>query len=203
MESTAAIQALLTPFGVTGARFFLNGVNTTTSGVDVVGRYRTTQDFGRFDFTLAGNFNNTEVTRTPAVPSNLAIAPSGDFLFDRSSRLSFEQGTPEQKIVASVDWSLGDFGATLRGTSYDSVLVANNNATLDYETGDALLLDLEGRYTLPFGVALAVGVNNLTDEYPTATPININGATGSVGYPSYSPYGFNGRFFYGRLSYSF
>ncbi|WP_425983117.1 TonB-dependent receptor plug domain-containing protein [Brevundimonas sp. TWP1-2-1b1] len=202
-QSTAAIQALLAPFGVTGARFFLNGVDTSTSGVDVVARYRTQQDIGRFDFTLAGNFNSTEVTKTPAVPSNLTIAPSDAFLFDRSSKLSFEQGTPEQKIVASVDWSLGDFGATLRGTSYDSVLVANNNATLDYETGDALLLDLEGRYTLPFGVALAVGVNNLTDEYPTATPININGATGSVGYPSYSPYGFNGRFFYGRLSYSF
>lgn len=202
-QSTAAIQALLAPFGVTGARFFLNGVDTSTSGVDVVARYRTQQDFGRFDFTLAGNFNSTEVTKTPAVPSNLAIAPSDAFLFDRSSKLSFEQGTPEQKIVASVDWSLGDFGATLKGTSYDSVLVANNNATLDYETGDALLVDLEGRYTLPFGVSLAVGVNNLTDEYPTATPTNINGATGSVGYPSYSPYGFNGRFFYGRLSYNF
>ncbi|MDQ1153209.1 TonB-dependent siderophore receptor [Brevundimonas sp. SORGH_AS_0993] len=201
--STTAIQALLAPYGVTGARFFLNGVNTVTSGVDVVGRYRTTQNFGRFDFTLAGNFNKTEVTRTPPVPSNLAIAPAGDFLFDRSSKLSFEQGTPEKKIVASVDWSLDDFGATLRGTSYDSVLVANNNATLDYETGDAVLVDIEGRYTLPFGVSLAVGVNNLTDEYPNATPTNVNGATGSVGFPSYSPYGFNGRFFYGRLSYSF
>jgi iron complex outermembrane receptor protein len=110
-QSTAAIQALLAPFGVTGARFFLNGVDTSTSGVDVVARYRTQQDFGRFDFTLAGNFNSTEVTKTPAVPSNLAIAPSDAFLFDRSSKLSFEQGTPEQKIVASVDWSLGDFGA--------------------------------------------------------------------------------------------
>ena len=65
------------------------------------------------------------------------------------------------------------------------------------------LIDLEGRYTLPIGITAAIGVNNLTDEYPTATPTTVNGATGSVGYPSYSPYGFNGRFFYGRLSYSF
>ncbi len=202
-QSTAAIQALLAPYGVTGARFFLNGVDTTTSGVDVVARYRTQQDFGRFDFTLAGNFNTTEVTKTPPVPSNLAIAPSNSFLFDRSSKLSFEQGTPEKKIVASIDWSQNAFGATLRGTSYDSVLVANNNSTLDYETGDAFLIDLEGRYTLPIGITAAIGVNNLTDEYPTATPTTVNGATGSVGYPSYSPYGFNGRFFYGRLSYSF
>lgn len=201
--STAAIQALLAPLGVAGARFFLNGVDSTTSGVDVVARYRTEQDFGRFDFTLAGNFNNTEVTKTPGVPSNLAIAPSNDFLFDRSSRLTFEQGTPEEKIVASVDWTLDGFGLSAKATSYDSVLVPNNNATLDYETGGATLIDLEGRYTFPFNVTAAVGVNNLTDEYPDFAPISVNGATGSVGYPSYSPYGFNGRFFYGRLSYSF
>lgn len=201
--TTNAVLALLAPQGVTGARFFLNGVNNTTSGVDVVARYRTEQDFGRFDFTLAGNFNSTEITRIPDTPANLAVPPSPNFLFDRANILQFEEGTPEQKIVASVDWTLGGFGATAKATSYDSVLVANNNIALDYETGDALLVDLEGRYEFPFGVSAAVGVNNLTDEYPDATPTTINGATGSVGFPQYSPYGFNGRFFYGRLSYSF
>src|SRR5690606_38164517 len=119
------------------------------------------------------------------------------------SKLSFEQGTPEQKIVASVDWTYEGFGVTAKATSYDSILAANNNETLDYETGSSVLLDLEGRYTFPFGVTATVGVNNLTDEYPEATPTTLNGATGSVGFSSYSPYGFNGRFIYGRLSYSF
>jgi iron complex outermembrane receptor protein len=62
---------------------------------------------------------------------------------------------------------------------------------------------LEGRYEFPLGITAAFGVNNLTDAYPYPTPVANNGATGSVGYPSFSPYGFNGRFFYGRLSYSF
>ncbi len=201
--STAAIQALLAPFGVTGARFFLNGVDTTTKGIDVVARYRVTGDYGRLDLTLAGNFNETEVTRTPPVPTGLAIAPSNDFLFDRSSRLSFEQGTPEQKIVASADWTYGDIGLTAKATSYDSVLIANNNSVLDYSTGSAVLMDLEGRWSPIEGVTAAIGVNNLTDEYPNPTPTTVNGATGSVGFPSFSPYGFNGRFFYGRISYSF
>jgi iron complex outermembrane receptor protein len=203
--TTNAVLALLAPYGVTGARFFLNGVDTTTAGIDVVARYRTMQDFGRFDFTLAGNFNNTEVTRVPATPSNLAIPVSDNFLFDRSNILSFEEGTPEQKIVASVDWSLGMLGATAKLTSFDSVLIANNNpdVTLNYETGKAALLDLEARIQFPIGVTAAFGVNNATDAYPTPTPTTINGATGSVGFPSYSPFGFNGRFLYGRLSYSF
>lgn len=68
----------------------------------------------KFDFTLAGNFNSTEVTGIPATPSNSAIPVSANFLFDRANILSFEEGTPEQKIVASVDWSRGWLAATAK-----------------------------------------------------------------------------------------
>ena len=201
--SVAAVQALLAPFGVSAARFFLNGVDTTTKGVDVVGRYRLpTDSFGRFDFTLAGNFNDTSVDRIPGTP-DIGVPASDFFLFDRSNILAFEEGTPKTKVVGGVDWTSGGFGVSAKATYYDSVLIANNAATLDYETGDHTLVDLEGRYEFPQGVGLAVGVNNLFDEYPDYTPATINGATGSVGFPSYSPFGFNGRFLYARLSYSF
>ena len=93
--------------------------------------------------------------------------------------------------------------ATARVTYFGNVLIANNSASLDYNAGDASLIDLEGRYTFPIGVTAAVGVNNLTDEYPNATPIANNGGTGSVGFPSFSPYGFNGRFLFARVSYNF
>jgi iron complex outermembrane receptor protein len=62
-------------------------------------------------------------------------------------------------------------------------------------------VDLEARYNLDMGLRLAVGANNVLDEYPNATPGAINGATGSIGFPQYSPFGFNGRFLYARLSY--
>jgi iron complex outermembrane recepter protein len=61
-------------------------------------------------------------------------------------------------------------------------------------------VDLEGRYDL--GPArLALGVNNLFDQYPRETPPLINSPSGSIGFPSYSPFGFNGRFLYARVSY--
>ncbi|OGN45106.1 MAG: TonB-dependent receptor [Caulobacterales bacterium GWE1_67_11] len=201
--TTTAVQTLLAPFGVSAARFFLNGVDTTTKGIDVVGRYRLPTDtLGRFDFTLAGNYNETTVDKTPETPS-IGIPTSDFFLFDRSNILAFEKGTPKTKVVGGIDWSLGGFGVSAKATYYASVLVANNAASLDYETGDKTLIDLEGRYQFPYGVGLAVGVNNLFDEYPEYTPAALNGATGSVGFPSYSPFGFNGRFLYARLSYSF
>lgn len=199
----AAVLGIIQPLGVSSARFFTNGLETTTKGLDIVGRYRLPTDtLGRFDFTLAANFNDTTVDRVPGVPV-VSIPVSPNFLFDRSNILAFEDGTPESKGVGSVDWSLGGWSATARATYYQSVLVANNVSTLDYETGNATLIDLEGRYEFPFGVTAAVGVNNLTDEYPNFTPATLNAPTGSVGFPQFSPFGFNGRFVYGRLSYSF
>ena len=200
--TTNAVLAIINPFGVSSARFFTNGLETTTKGIDVVARYRLPTDAaGRFDFTLAGNFNETEVTKVPGIPL-VSIPVSPNFLFDRSNILAFEQGTPETKVVGSVDWELGEWSATARATYYDSVLVANNNASIDYETGDHTLFDLEGRYEFAQGVSLALGVNNLFDEYPTFTPAALNAPTGSVGYPQFSPFGFNGRFLYGRIGYS-
>ena len=202
-QTVAIVQALLAPYGVSAARFFLNGVDTTTIGVDIVARYRyLTDDAGKFEFTFAANINQTDVTRTPDLPK-ITAQPSPAFLFDRGNVLSFEKGTPEVKITGSVDWSMDGWGLTLRGTSYDSVLVANNNISLDYETGTAFLVDFEMRYDMENGLGLALGVNNAFDEYPNFTPAAINSPTGSVGFPSYSPFGFNGRFLYARTSFSF
>lgn len=184
--------------GLGAARFFINGVDTTTSGVDIVARYRTETDYGRFEFTGAANFNNTEVTRIPTtgVLSGLPVPP---VLFDRANRLTFEEGTPDQKYTASVDWSWQGWSATARATYYGDVLQPDNAAALDFRTGDHTLVDLEARYRFANGFALAVGADNLFDEYPTATPTIAN-SNGPLGFPRYSPFGFNGRFVYARAS---
>jgi iron complex outermembrane receptor protein len=198
--TAAAITQILAPFNISAARFFINGVDTTTKGIDVVARYRATAgQIGRFDFTLAANFNDTNVTRTPDLPS-ITTLPQPQFLFDRGNVLTYEKGTPARKLVGSVDWTHNDFGLMAKATNYSSVLIPNNNASFDYRTGSATLVDLEARYALPKGVGIAAGVNNLFDTYPDFTPGTINSPTGSIGYPSYSPFGFNGRFFYGRIS---
>jgi iron complex outermembrane receptor protein len=198
--TAAVIARILAPFNIAAARFFINGVDTRTRGLDVVGRYHLTTDAaGKFDFTLAANLNNTDVTKTPGLPAITSL-PQPQFLFDRGNVLTYEKGTPEHKLVASVDWTFGAFGATAKAINYDSVLIPNNNASFDYSTGSATLVDLEARYTLPMGVGAALGVNNVFDKYPNSTPSTINSPTGSIGFPAYSPFGFNGRFFYGRLS---
>jgi len=199
-----AIYNLLFPsFGVTTARFFINGVDTTTKGVDVVGRYRlNAETAGRFDLTLAANFNDTEVTRLPTT-NTLSSLPVPPTLFGRVNVLTFEEGTPSHKYVAAADWSKGPWAATLRVTAYGSVLQPNATASLDYETGEKAVVDLEARRAfLDDKLSWAVGANNLLDEYPNRTPAANNSTSGVVGFPNYSPFGFNGRFLYTRVSYN-
>lgn len=196
-----AIYNLLQPFGVTTARFFVNGVDTTSKGVDVVARYRLDADeAGRFDLTLAANYNQTDVNKVPttSILSGLPVPPP---LFARVNVLTYEQGTPDHKFVAAGDWSNGPWGATLRGTAYGSVLIPNATPALDYKSGAKTVWDAEARYTFLKDVTWALGVNNLFDEYPDQAPAPVN-TTGVVAFPSYSPFGFNGRFLYTRLSYS-
>jgi iron complex outermembrane recepter protein len=200
-----AIYSLINPVGSGGAlgaaRFFINGVDTTTKGLDVVARYRyDINDLGKIDFTLAGNFNQTKVNRLPTT-SQLSALPVPPALFARSNRLTFEKGTPKEKFVFTTEWTNDKMSATLKASRYGDVLVPNNTATLDFHTGAHTLVDLEARYKLMDKINLAVGANNMFDEYPNMTPTNVN-TNGPVGFPGFSPFGFNGRFVYTRVSYS-
>ena len=131
---------------------------------------------GRLDLTAAANFNRTEITKTPGLPTITSL-PQPTFLFDRQARLTIEEGTPDRKIVLSSDWSQGPWGATAKVTNYADVILPQNSLGSDQHTGDATLLDLEARYEFPMGLEVALGVNNVLDEYPSYTPGVINSPT--------------------------
>ena len=194
-----AIAALLDPFGIQAARFFLNGVETRTQGVDVVGRYRlNTVDYGDLNLTVAANFNEVSVERVPTTTSTL---PSPPALFGRQRILTIEDGTPDAKVSGTADWRYGRWGATARTTWYASVLQPGSTVAGDYSTGDKITADFEGRFSPNDRITLALGVDNAFDEYPDAVPASLN-SNGVLGFPYYSPFGFNGRYVYARASLS-
>jgi len=189
------VAALLAPFNVSAARFFINGLASTTKGLDAVGHYRwRSVAAGTFDFTVAGNLNDTKVTKVPTSTSTLNPAPT---LFARSRILTLEDGTPGTKVTGTADWSLDNFGATGRVTYYGNVTQPGTTPAADAFTGRRAITDLELRYQPKTGVQLALGVSNLFDVYPKQYPAALN-STGVVGFPYYSPFGFNGRYLYAR-----
>jgi len=196
------ILALLAPYNVTVARFFINGVDTETDGIDVVGRYRLFTD-NAGDFTVTGAINYTD-TDIVGLPTNDVIGGLNPppVLFGRVSQQIIENGTPNAKIIGAVDWKRGGWGATAKATWYDDAIEPNANPALDLSTGDKTLVDLEGRYRFDNGASVAVGVDNVFDVYPDQVPAALN-STGTLGFSRYSPFGFNGRYGYVRVGWSF
>ena len=201
----AAVLAYLQSLGfdtIGGARFFINGVNTETKGVDIVANWPWEMSgAGSFDLTLAASFNDTKVTRVPETPELEALDPPSD-LFARNNILSFEEGNPSDKFSAALNWNLERFGATLRATRYGKVLDPSTSASADFEMGSKTVVDLEARFDVTKSVRLALGAENLFDEYPDPFTINRN-TSGNTPYSNYSPFGRGGRYVYGRLSVNF
>jgi iron complex outermembrane recepter protein len=199
-SDAAVIFALLNPFGASAARFFLNGVDTHTQGVDYSVSYRlATDDLGDFNLSASANQNMVKVTKTPATP--ITILPVPTSLFARQAVQRFEHGQPKYKITLQSDWEKGNWGGTLRSTFYGDVLSPGTalDGSQDVHTGARTLWDLEGRYKLPHDVTLALGADNLFDTYPRQIPTALN-TTGAAPFTSFSPFGFDGRFVYGRVS---
>ncbi|RZJ18146.1 MAG: TonB-dependent receptor [Brevundimonas sp.] len=191
------ILDLLQPYGASAARFFINGVDTETTGLDVVARYRVVSEVGRLDFTLAGNVNDFDVTRTPETRSG--VLPTPVSLFARQATLRFEEGTPPWKAVFQTDFTRGAVGGTFRVTGYGDVLAPGATEATDLTIDAAGVVDVEARYTLSDRVTLAVGADNLLDHYPTQIQ-RVNNTSGAFPFSNFSPYGFNGRYVYGRIA---
>ena len=185
--------------GIGGGRFFINGVDTTTEGVDIIANYKVaTEEMGNFAFTAAANFNSTKVTKAPATAQLAALSPA-PVLFDRINVLTFEEGSPDSKITGSVDWSRGPFGATLRATRYGEVLSPGTTAANDLTLKARAVVDMEVRWDVMERVKLSLGADNVFDAYPTKTPPALN-TTSNTPFSNYAPFGRSGRYVYGRVA---
>jgi iron complex outermembrane receptor protein len=188
--------------GVGGGRFFINGVDTKTVGVDIVANYPLNLGAnGRFDFTLAGNFNRTDVDKVPTTAQLAALDPA-PVLFDRLNVLTMEKGQPKNKITASVNWKLAQWGLTARATRYGEVLSPGTTEAFDFAIKPHTIVDLEGRYALTKQINLALGVDNVFDQYSETLPPSLN-TTSNTPFANYTPFGMGGRYVYARASYSF
>jgi len=214
-----AIAEILNAAGfptVTAARFFINGIDTRTRGLDLVTTYRVPLgNLGRLNLTAGINRNKTKITRNAAVPGALSTVPNL-VLFGRSEALRLVQGQPRSKLNFSADYDRDWLGLTARATRYGKVLSAGSDPFLDVPQSAKTITDLEVRVK-PMGerLTLALGGNNIFDVYPDNVPRGrgVDPVTGlarnypdtnyALPFSSFSPFGFNGRYLYGRVALNF
>ncbi|HEX3995912.1 MAG TPA: TonB-dependent receptor [Acetobacteraceae bacterium] len=221
-QAIAADGVVLDPTATqNGATAFLNGISTLTQGVDVTANYPTDLGvYGLVDWTFAANYNQTAVSRVAPTPAVLTASNAGATFFYPDTLYDFTHSAPTTKIGLTANWSLDEFGITLRETLYGPMhgyTSPEGCTTLDtcvYIPQAAVgLTDLEVRYNVTDQLQFALGANNLFNIRPDAMPYDQNAYGAGVGAPAdggnvignpipgaFDP---NGGYYYGRITFNF
>ena len=176
-------------------RFFLNDFSTTTQGIDLIGSL--TVD--RTTFNAIFNYTDTEL-------KNIESAVIDEFRIN-----TLERGLPNTRWNFSINhsadrWSLmgrlnyfGAFWDSEDGRNAVGLPGGPLQSWLYPAYSGKALLDLELGIPLSGGVNLALGAENVLNAYPE---VNMFGAH-TVGnqYGQFSPFGFNGAYYYVRINY--
>jgi iron complex outermembrane receptor protein len=185
--------------GLAQVSFFTNDFDTTTTGIDVVANYATELMGGNSTFSVAYNWNETEVDRFSAI--------TGAFKVKR-----LEEDLPNHRATATWAQSMDEFSFFTRLNYFGEY----QGVHVDYDataiTADAAVtVDFELSYFLTENFTLTAGAQNIFDQ--DAQRIDIpadiqasegisNNTWGGVYYET-SPFGINGGFYYLQASYSF
>ncbi|WUR12142.1 TonB-dependent receptor [[Empedobacter] haloabium] len=187
---------------VGAGRYFTNASDTKTTGVDVVSTYRLDlSNRDRVDFTLAYNHNKNEVEHVADNPA--LLTQNGLLLIDRQTVLRTTVGSPKDKLSLGIDYTAPRWGAHAQATQYGKFTVPQNNPAFDQTYGRQWVLDVSASLKLGQNWRVTAGIDNLTDSYPdkTTSANNLN-VGGIYPYSIWSPAGFNGRYYYAKVGYS-
>jgi iron complex outermembrane receptor protein len=181
--------------GLAQVSFFTNDFDTTTTGIDLVANYATELMGGNSTFSLAYNWNETEVDRFSAI--------TGDFKVKR-----LEEDLPNHRATATWAQSMDEFSFFTRVNYFGEYQGVHVDFDATAITADAAVtVDFEFNYFLSDEITLTAGAQNIFDQ--DAERINIpdevgipNNNWGGIFYET-SPFGINGGYYYVQATYNF
>lgn len=174
---------------ISEVQFFVNDFDTTTTGVDLVTSYDSDHFGGKTTYSLAANWNKTEVDDfTPGIITPIRIK-------------KLEESLPRTKGYVAVNHQREIFHANVRVNYYGSFFEDHlDDGGLPINGDSAVTVDAEMGMKFASGLYFAVGAQNLFDKEPDRNPWDF--IAGSK-YPVHAPYGINGGFYYARVGYKF
>ncbi|HEX2815545.1 MAG TPA: TonB-dependent receptor, partial [Phenylobacterium sp.] len=220
LNAIAAHGNVLDP-GVTyvGISVFTNGANTKTQGVEFTANYASDfGDMGHVDWSAGVNYNKTTLSKQAPLPAAVtSVAIGQTVLLGANAVDTLTTAVPREKVVLGAYWTLGKWSANLRDTVFGEAserysLDGTGNNGVNTKIPVTSITDLEVDYAIRDDTKVAIGANNLFNHRPPSMPNVSNGAGGVrpadgnnvYGEPlQYSPWGINGGYYYGRITFTF
>jgi iron complex outermembrane receptor protein len=223
------LDPAVTAEGDTGINLFTNGVTTRTRGIDIGFSYGMDLAGANVDLTAAATYTDTEVLQVRATPAEFGTTQA---LFDKVALADLTETAPKYlvNLGARFEWErvtlsvhelvygksaqyendggecVGYFGANSPNCSPD----ASGLTFFRTEIGVTPITNLEVAFKAMEKLSVTVGAANVFDKYPNKRNATFreaqfgSGDNGVVGgYPSFSPFGINGAYYYGSISYKF
>ncbi len=195
-------------FGVAGlesASFFVNAADTRTRGAELVANWRHALGDGQLLLTGTWAYAKTELKNVLPTPAALQALDPAYVLFGVEESNTLTDATPRTRALLSANWSNDRWSLTSRISRHGSATRVFNfgdgfEPTQTYQAEWQLDAEVEYRITPQWSVAL--GGQNLTDNYPDLSNEDIH-YFGNLPYDVLSPLGSNGAYWYGRVRYTF
>jgi iron complex outermembrane receptor protein len=207
-----ALSGQLSPTTGPGAggnyQFFTNAVDTSTQGAELVAGWNGSALGGNLHLSDASMWvANTirDIHAQPPQVGSLTNPTAGPLLFGLQAQNAITTAVPKRRDVVSLTWADPTWNLLARVTHTGAVTRVFDFTSFDggvptQTYGSTEQLDLEAEIHATHDLALALGVQNLTDRYPTESNALINYG-GNLPYDFLSPIGFNGRYLYLRARY--
>ena len=207
---TDVFDATALNVGAEAAQFFANGVDTKTTGVDIIFNYKHQMNrHSNLTAGIAANFNNTEIKKINSGTLNPFT------FFGPFSQAYLQAAAPNYKMGLNIMYQYKKFDVLAVYTQFSEVRLqdfqwvdspATNQAEADelYKVATDIYkaagtLDLAIGYSLSKKVKITVGSNNLLNTYPTP---QFDGWTDQGGFNDSVQMGSDGRFAFIRLGFN-
>ncbi|HEU4679704.1 MAG TPA: TonB-dependent receptor, partial [Terrimicrobiaceae bacterium] len=184
---------------ISTVRFFTNAVDSKTRGVDLVVDYTfPATSYSSLTLSAAASYAETvveDVEDNPAVLTSL-----GAVLISDATVAGIERSRPRTKLILSGHWMLEKLALLARASYLGST--EHNTPFGRQSHSPEWLFDLDLEYALGDRVRVALGGNNIFDNYPDRT-VEGNSYFGNFPYDIVAPIGMNGAYYYARVTYGF
>jgi len=160
------VEEILLANDITSLKFFINAVNTNTTGVDVVASYSNiAMGNGNLGVNIAANFNNTKIEgeiKTPAI-----LASNGYQMFNRKEQARITKVRPKSKVLLGLDYAIEKWNFILNNTYFGEVSWDHGSEPQkDQVFAGKVITDLILGYDFSQKISANIAINNLLNVYP-------------------------------------
>jgi len=163
-----ALDAILSANNLSDLSFFVNALDTRTSGIDFVANYKGLElGKGSLGLNLAGNYT-LQNEREGAVKNPILVEQAGQTVSNGTQEALFFTSRPKFKVIFGIDYSVDKLNIGLYNTVFGPTEFRQQGLDpgLYTEFGTKVVTDLSVNYQLSEKVGLGANINNLLNVLP-------------------------------------